>query len=282
MLGSAIGFTAMAACLKLLAQQNYSESQMVFARCAAGLVAMAPFVVRAGAGAWRVARPGPVIVRCLVSTLGFFASFYAFAHLPLADAQAISFSRVLFVVVFAAWFLREKVAWRRWTAVAIGFVGVLMMVRPSGIGLSLASVAAVAAALLFAASIVTIKDLTRDHSTLALVLYANVVTTVAGLPFAFTGWTTPDLHDFGLFLLLGASGVAAQSCYVRALSHGDASLVSLVDYVRLPLAIGAGFLLFNEFPDWLTLLGAVVIIAATAFVTIREAQLGARRPPIDS
>jgi drug/metabolite transporter (DMT)-like permease len=119
--------------------------------------------------------------------------------------------------------LKEPVAWRRWTAVAIGFVGVLLMAKPTSASLDLAALMAVASAFLFAVTIVTVKDLTRDHSTFALVLYSNAFTTVAGLPFAFLGWTTPTIADAGLFLLLGFSGVAAQSCYVRALGHGEAS-----------------------------------------------------------
>jgi putative aminopeptidase FrvX/uncharacterized membrane protein len=119
--------------------KHYPESQMVFARCAAGLVAIAPFVLTAGRGTLKISRPWPVLVRCAFSTIGFFAGFYAFAHLPLAQAQAISFSRVLFIVILAAWFLREKIAWRRWTAVAVGFIGVIVMARPTSASFDLAT-----------------------------------------------------------------------------------------------------------------------------------------------
>lgn len=91
MLGSALCFTLMAALLKLLAQRGFSETQMVFFRCAAGFAALAPFALAAGWRKWLVARPVQVFLRCLYSTLGFFAGFYAFAQLPLAQAQAISF-----------------------------------------------------------------------------------------------------------------------------------------------------------------------------------------------
>jgi drug/metabolite transporter (DMT)-like permease len=278
MLGSALSFTVMAACLKLLAMKHYPESQMVFARCAAGLAAIAPFVLTAGRGTLKISRPWPVLVRCAFSTIGFFAGFYAFAHLPLAQAQAISFSRVLFIVILAAWFLREKIAWRRWTAVAVGFIGVIVMARPTSASFDLATLLAVASAFFFAVAIVTVKDLTRDHSTLALVVYTNAFTTIAGLPFAFLAWRSPTLMDAGLFLLLGFSGVAAQSCYVRALRDGEASVVGMVDYARLPLAALMGFILFHEAPDVATLIGAVIIIAATGYITWRESRIGAAKP----
>jgi drug/metabolite transporter (DMT)-like permease len=277
MLVSAVCFTAMAACLKLLAQNGYSESQMVFARCAAGFAAILPFALRAGGDVWAVARPRPLFFRCLYSTLGFFGGFYAFAHMPLADAQAITFSRVLFIVIFAAWILKERVQWRRWTAVGVGFAGVVMMLRPEGAAFGWPAAAAVVSALFFALAIITVKDLTRDHSTLTLVLYTNAFTTVFGLPFVFSGdWLMPDPIGWFLLILLGLTGVGAQSCYVRALSKGDASLMGLIDYVRLPLAIAMGLLLFGETPDTMGMIGAAVIIGSTLYITWRESRLRAQ------
>jgi drug/metabolite transporter (DMT)-like permease len=273
MLASAACFTAMAASLKMLADVGYSESQMVFARCAAGLAAILPFALRKGPSSLKVARPAPLFWRCLYSTLGFFAGFYAFAHMPLADAQAITFTRVLFIVVFAAWLLKEQVAWRRWMAVGVGFAGVLLMLRPQASGVGVPELAAIVSALFFALAIVTVKNLTRDHSTLTLVLYTNAFTTLVGLPFAFGGWMTPDAAGWLLLAVLGLTGVGAQSCYVRALSTGEASLMGLVDYVRLPLAILAGLLLFREGPDLLSLLGAGVIIGSTLYITWRESRV---------
>lgn len=277
MLGSAVCFTAMSVLLKVLAVRGYPESEMVFFRAGAGFIVLLPVALTGGASRWVVKRPVQVFWRCLFSTLGFFASFYAFAHLPLAQAQAISFSRTLFVVALAAFLLRETVGWRRWTAVAIGFVGVLLMTRPGEASLSLAMLAALLAAFLFGLAIVTVKDLTRDHNTLSLVLWTNAFTTLAGLPFALGAWVTPSPFDFLLLLGLGVAGVAAQSCYVRALSTGDASLLGLVDYVRLPLAVLMGLLLFREVPDHMTLIGAAVVVGSTLYISWRESVRGARQ-----
>lgn len=273
MLASAGCFTAMAILLKLLNQAHYPESQMIFFRCAAGIVAILPFALRAGISAFHVKRPWTVARRCFFSTLGFFASFYAFAHLPLADAQAISFSRVLFITILAVWLLNEKVGVRRWAAVMIGFVGVIIMLRPTGdTPPNIATLAALASAFLFGVTIVTVKDLTRDHSSLTLVAYTNIFTTVVGLPFAFLAWKQPSFVDFLLFLGMGFAGVGAQSCYVRALSTADASLMGLIDYVRLPLAIFFGWLIFQERPDLWMLLGAAIIISSTLYITWRESR----------
>jgi drug/metabolite transporter (DMT)-like permease len=277
MVGSGVGFTVMAVCVKALAAKGYSESLMIFFRCAAGLVAMAPFLVMSGRRAWAVKRPGTVLLRSFYGTIGFFAGFYALAHLPLAEAQALSFSRTLFMVVLAIWLLKEKVAWRRWLAVGAGFAGIVIMTRPWAVALDVGAALAIASAFAFALSIITVKDLTRDHSTITLVLYANVITTIAGLPFALFDWTTPAWPDLGLLMLLGASGIAAQGCYVRALSTGEASLMGIVDYVRLPMAALAGFLVFAEIPDRWAVLGAAVVIGSTLYITLREIQLGKAR-----
>lgn len=175
--------------------------------------------------------------------------------------------------------LRETVGWRRWSAVAVGFLGVLLMTRPSVASLSWPTLAAVASAFFFALAIVTVKDLTRDHSTLTLVLWTNAFTSLAGAPFAFASWTTPDGLEFALLLLLGFAGVGAQSCYLRALSSGEDSLLGLVDYVRLPLAALFGFALFSEVPDALTIAGAAVVIGATGYIAWRESRIGAAPPP---
>lgn len=277
MLGSAICFTAMSALLKVLAERGYPETEMVFFRAAAGFVVLLPVALTGGARRWAVKRPGQVFLRCLYSTLGFFASFFAFANLPLAQAQAISFSRTLFVVALAALLLRERVGWRRWSAVAVGFGGVLLMTRPDSASLSPAALAAIVAAFFFGLAIVTVKDLTRDHDTLTLVLWTNAFTTVVGLPFALGDWVTPQPIDLLLLCCLGVAGVGAQSCYVRALSTGEASLLGLVDYVRLPLAALMGYLLFLESPDAMTLAGAGVVIGSTLYITWRESVRGARQ-----
>jgi len=281
MLGSAVCFTAMAGLLKVLAKQGFSEAEMIFFRAAAGFVVLAPVAVVGGWRRWAVRRPWQVLLRCLFSTVGFFASFYAFVHLPLAQAQAITFSRTLFVVVLAALLLHEAVGWRRWAAVAVGFVGVLVMTRPSSASFDLATLAALAASFFFALAIVTVKDLTRDHSTLTLVLWTNAFTTLVGLPFALGDWVTPGWLDLLLLLGLGLAGVGAQSCYVRALSHGEASVLGLVDYVRLPLAVVMGFALFAEQPDRLTLIGAAVVVGATGYIAWREGGKKIRRVPVE-
>jgi drug/metabolite transporter (DMT)-like permease len=277
MMGSAVGFVVMAVLVKFLGPDQ-STATLIFWRSMAGLVAMLPFALLAGPSVWKVTRPGKLILRSTYGTVGFFAGFYALAHLPLAESQALSFSRTLFITVLAVFLLKEKVAWRRWAAVGVGFLGIILMTKPGMGSFSLASGLAVFSALAFAFSIVTVKDLTRDHSPMTLVLYANLLTTIAGFPFLFLDPRVPSLHDMGLLTLMGVAGVAAQSCYVRALSTGEASLMGLLDYVRLPMVALAGFIFFAEVPDTLAMVGAAVVVLSTLYITMREMQLKKERP----
>ena len=268
MVGSALGFLVMAVLAKGLSDQT-SVAMLIFWRSLAGVAVTLPFAIFAGSRVWKTPRPGKLFLRSSYGTIGFFTGFYALVHLPLADSQAFSFSRTLFITILAVFILKEKVAWRRWSAVAIGFLGILMMTKP-GASMNIASLAAIVSALAFAFALVTVKDLTADHSPLTLVIYGNIFTTLAGLPFLILDPTLPELPTIGLLLAMGVAGVIAQSCYVRALSTGDASLMGLIDYIRLPLVALAGFWVFDEIPDKVAMLGAAIVIASTIYITLRD------------
>jgi drug/metabolite transporter (DMT)-like permease len=277
MLGSVLAFAIMAVLIKLLGP-DVGVGMLIFWRSIAGVVAVLPFALRSGPEVWKSPRPGRLALRSIYGTVGFFTGFYALMHLPLADSQALSFSRTLFITILAVVLLKEKVAWRRWTAVAIGFVGIGLMTKP-GAALEPATIAALVSALAFAFALVTVKDLTADHKPLTLVIYANLFTTLAGLPFVFLDPIMPSLPQVALLLAMGVTGVVAQSCYVRALSTGDASLMGLIDYVRLPLMALAGWLVFAETPDRLAMIGAAIVIVSTIYISVREARLDAAKPP---
>lgn len=276
---SAVCFVAMTVLVRLLGRDT-SVPNMIFWRSIAGLVATLPLIIGKPPEVWKIKRPFRFFIRVSTSAAAFFASFYAFANLPIAQAQAISFSRTLFITILAALILHEAVRWRRWSAVIIGFIGVLIMTQSDGAIMNFATFCAVIAALLYALSIILIKELTKDHDATTLVVYANVFTTLVGLPFLFFGGIIPSLSHMIVLLLMGFCGVGAQIFYVRALSVGDASLMGIIDYARLPLSALAGFLVFSELPNLQTLFGAAVIIGATLYITLREAKIGTQKPDI--
>lgn len=275
---SAICFVLMTVLVRILGQ-DIKVSTMIFWRALAGLAVILPMSIGKTQEVWQIKRPFSFFIRVSTSTAAFFASFYAFANLPIAEAQALSFSRTLFITILAVFILHEKVAWRRWSAVAIGFVGIIIMSKPDGNLINFASFMAILAAFLYAISIILIKELTKDHAPTTLVMYANIFTILVGIPFLFFNYEMPNLTQMITLMIMGFCGVGAQICYIRALSIGDASLMAIVDYVRLPLSALGGFIIFSEIPDISTIIGATLVISSTLYITAREAKLGKSKPP---
>lgn len=276
MLASGALFTAHITLGKLLSAE-YEPGLLAFYRSAIALVWTLPFILRMPLASFRTNRPGLVVLRSLFGTAGFLLGFYAYSAeygIPMSQFNAISFSRSLFIVILAALLLKEAVGIRRWIATAIGFVGVIIMVRPDA-GLEPGSVLALGSALCFGGAIILVKTLSRDHKPIVLLTYANVLSTLFTLPIALVQWETPhNLADVGLIALMALAGVLAQTFYITGMSKGDASFLSTIDYLRLPMTAAMDWLVFQEFPGPFVWIGALIIVVSTLYITIREARLG--------
>ncbi len=277
---SGILFTVHVALGKFLSE-GYEPGLLAFFRSAISLVWVAPFVFSAPLAQFKTKFFGQIFVRSLFGTAGFLLAFYSYSAefgIPLSQFNAISFSRSLFIVVLAAWLLKETVGPRRWIATAIGFVGVIVMVRPSA-DMELGSILALGSALCFGGAIILVKSLSKYHKPLVLLTYANLLSTILTLPVAIMQWELPHTAmDAGLITMMALSGVLAQTCYITGMSKGDASFLSTIDYLRLPMTATADWLIFQEFPGPLVWIGAAIIVVSTLYITIREAR-SARIPP---
>lgn len=274
MLGSALGFTAMSTLIKYLGA-DYPAALQTFYRQLAGLIVLTPFIIRDWRGAFYTTRPGILLFRSSAGTLALILSFYAFQKLPLAEANALSFTRTLWLVPLAAFVLREKLGPVRLIAALVGFAGVMIMLRPGGGGHAFgwAQAAALVSALLFALTITGMKVMTRDHSPFTLLVYAAGLGLVFSIPPALFVWRWPEPLDLMLLAAMGVIGTITQGCYIKGMQIGDAAAMAPIDYSRLVFATAAGFLLFHEVPDLPTIIGAAVVVAATLFITWREQQV---------
>ncbi len=271
MIASGLGFTVYLALAKLLSE-TYDPGFLAFSRAIIALGFTLPIILRRGQSIFETNRFGLVFLRSIFGTLGFIASLYAVSaqfDLPLSQFNAISFSRTLFVTVLAAVVLRERVGGHRWTATGVGFLGVLIMVRPDG-GVDLGTALALFSALAFAGAIILVKTLSATHTPLTLLLWANLLSSLLLAPFAFSAAAWPDLHDWGIVFAMAVSGLAAQYCYITAMSIGDASFLSPMDYLRLPMTAAADWAVFRVLPGLSVWSGAAVIVAATLYITWRE------------
>ncbi|MCK6449895.1 MAG: DMT family transporter [Alphaproteobacteria bacterium] len=270
LLGTAM-FATMTALIKALAA-HYDSFQISFFRSFFAFLVFLPVGLIQGLPALRTSCPMLHIRRGLVGTSSMLTGYYSVAHLPLALSTSISFAAPLFLVVLAVLALGEIVGWRRWLATAIGFLGVVVMMRP-GQGIDPAALVGLAAAALSATSVVLTKKMPVSERQITILIWATLVSSVACLPFALWRWSTPDLADFWLLASVGLVGAAGQAIWLHSYRLGEVSVVGPIDYTRLIFATIIGFLWFGEWPDTWTMLGAAIIVASTAYIAHREARL---------
>jgi drug/metabolite transporter (DMT)-like permease len=279
MIGSAVTFTVMTLLIKFLGD-DYPASVQTFYRQLAGLIVMLPMILPDVRGAFRTTRPGILLFRSGAGIIGVILAFYAYQELPLADANALSFTRTLWLVPLAIFVLKEPVGIRRISATIVGFLGTLLMLQPSAqAGLGWPVAAALFSSFLFAFTIAGMKVLTRDHSTLVLMAWSSALGFLFSIPPALFVWRWPTAVDLALLAAMGVLGTITQAMYIKGMALGDAAVMAPLDYTRLIFAVVLGFIAFGEIPNAMTMLGALVIIASTVYITFRESRLGRPKPP---
>lgn len=259
--------------------------ELNFFRCVFGLVALAPLFVRGGRGIVATRCMGLHVGRGLFGGVGQICVYYALAFLPLAVITAITYTRPLWLIVLAVLFLGERAHWRRWTAIAVGFGGVLMVARPVMDDVTVPLLVLVFSTLCHSSAHVFLKKATAIDQPMTIVFYYLVISTMVGaIPTAFV-WITPTPGQFGWLALTGVLYVAGQGLITLAFRAGEATAVTPFDYVRILYAIAFDITLFGLFPDAWTIVGSTVVIGATLYIAGRHARLaegrtaGAEPPP---
>ena len=209
-------------------------------------------------------------LRALAGVLSMACWFYALTELPLAEATSYSFAMPLFLTVLAWAFLGEKLKWQTGLATAIGFGGVLIIMRPDAVTLGLAALAGLAAAFLHAVAAILIKTLASSESALALLLYFPVLAIVVFLFPAMSVWISPTPTEWVGLVGVAALGVQTQWGFIQACRISDMTFLAPFDYSRLLFALVLGYLLFSELPDFWTLAGAGVVVGSTLYVVKRD------------
>lgn len=248
-------------------------AQLVLLRSVAQLAILLPFLLRAGPAVLRTSHPWLHALRGGLTIAGLFAYFYSYTHLPMASAVSISFARNLFIVAFAALVLGELVRWRRWSATIVGFIGVVVVMRPGAGEFSPAYLVAVAGAATGAAITLTTRALARREAPVQIMAYIAIISTAGTLLPGLLAWEWPDARQAFWLAVIGIFGPAGQYVAIRAFRLGEASALAPVDYARLLFAVAAGYLVFAEVPDAWTVAGAAIIVCSTLYITIREARL---------
>jgi len=273
MLASGVGFSVMAVGIKLLGHR-LENFQIGFFRVVIGFLAILPFVAGSGGLATLQTRHAGVhFVRAVFGLLAMYCSYYAIARMPLADYTGLSFTKPLFATLLAIVILGETVRWRRWTATLVGFLGVLVMVRPGAGTIQPAALAALTDSFSVAFLVTLVKRLPATETPLTMLFYFGLFATVMSIGPAIYSWQWPTALEWLLLIGVGVLGALSQMFWIRAFRAGEASAVAPFDYLRLPMAATLGFVGFSELPTLWTFVGAAVIVASTLYIAHREAQL---------
>jgi drug/metabolite transporter (DMT)-like permease len=274
MLLSGFGFTLSAVFVKTLGAR-YDSLQIVFLRMLVSLLIILPIIWPDREAVLRSPHRVFHVGRSLCGILATFAGIYAVTVLPLAEVTALTFTQPLFALVLAVLILKEPVGWRRWTATAVGFAGVIVMMRPGQAALQPASGAALATAFLIATAVILVKKLPASERPSTMLFYFGTAGSLIAVGPAISVWRWPEPLDWVLFVLVGTLSMAAQSFIIRAFRIGRAASVAPFDYVRLIYATALGYFVFAEVPDGWTYAGAALIVATTLYIGRREARLRA-------
>ncbi|MEQ8480566.1 MAG: DMT family transporter [Hoeflea sp.] len=249
---------------------TYSVGQVLLIRSAVALLILMPFLWKRGAASIAVVeRPWLQLARVVFSTAEVFCFYWAVVYLPLADVMTFWLAAPIYVAALSPFLLGEKVGPVRWTAIGLGFIGVIIALRPSGEVEPFALVVAIIGTFAFALMVITGRTL-RGTPDKTLVFFQLLGALVAGLAFAPFGWVDPSGPDLILLGALGVVAMVAHICVNRAVKLADATIVAPFQYTLLPWAVLLGWLFFGDLPRPLMLAGAAIIVVSGLIIYVRD------------
>ncbi len=278
--GAVFMFTLMNVFAKFLSA-NHSVIEIAFYR---NLIACTPFLIAIFLFRRREiltiqSKPRAIAIRAILGSVTLMTTFAAYSLMPMAETTVLLFTASLFVPVLGVAFLKERVGPYRWSAVFVGFVGVAIMVNPTGAMNSLGLAFALCAALLQAIMSILLRHLGGHERPETITFYFFVIGTfVTGLAVPFVA-TEPTLAEIPLFFGVGLSGAAAQWLYSTALKYTPAAIVAVFNYSSIVWAMLFGWLIWNDWPIPVVLAGSVVVIASNVLIAWRENRLK-QSPPM--
>lgn len=275
MLAAAALITGLHVLVRDMTQQMH-PFEVAFFRNLVVMIALTPFLLRQDRSLWKSKRPDLQLARGIVGLGAMLTWFYALKLVPVADATALSFTVVLFTSLGAVFILRERMGPRRWGALAVGFIGTAIILRPGFQDITAGYWWALTSTVLWASTLLIVKVLARYDSPVTIVFYASVYFTPTTLILALFHWQWPTWFQLGEMVLLGCLAAASHVCLSKAMQLGEATAVMPADFTRLLWAAALGYIAFGEFPDVWTWVGGAIIFVATMYIAYREAKVKGR------
>lgn len=273
MVASTVAFAGMHGGVRYLAlEQHLHPFEIAFFRNFFGLLALAPWFIRRGVRPLRTQRFGLHVWRALINVVAMLLFFMGLALTPIAQVQALGFTAPLFASLLAIIFLRERVFLWRWSALIVGFLGALIIIRPGMKSVDVGSLLVLGSAAIWACAIVIIKMLSRTDSSVTITAYMVILMTPLSFLSAVFFWQWPNGTQLLWLGLVGVSGTLAQMGMAQAFRMAEATAVLPLDFMKLIWGAMIGYALFGEIPDAGIWIGGVTVFAAATYIAYRESQ----------
>jgi S-adenosylmethionine uptake transporter len=258
---------------------SFSVGQVVFIRSIGAFIVLGPMIANQGtAKLFQMERPVLQSLRVVATTVDTALFYAAVVYLPLADVMSFYMAGPIYVAALSHFLLGEKVGWRRWAAILVGFCGVLIILKPSSAALSLSSMFALVGSIAFAFAIILSRRL-RGTSDTTLVTWQTIGTLLVGAVMTIGAWRTPSALDFGAMLLLGIVSCSAHLMITRALKLAPASTLAPLHYSLLLWAMIFGLAFFGDVPGPRILIGSAIVVLAGLFIFHRQKVVETVVPP---
>ena len=272
MVASVACFSIMDISIKWL--NNYPFGEVLFFRFFIGLLPILLIIPKSDLrNFYKTSRPGLHAFRAISGAIAIMSLFFALRNLPLADVISLTFGGPIFVTVASILFLSEKVGFRRWSAVALGFLGMLLIIKPAFTELNYYYIFPIIFCVFFSCVAISVRSLSSTEPNYRIAFYFTVLSMLIGLFTLSHGWVVPTFKDTLIFIVMGICGSVANLLLTQSYRLAEASLVTPIKYLSLVFAIFFGFTIWGEIPKVFTLLGAGLVVLSSFIIFVRENKL---------
>jgi len=277
MIISGLFFVLMHSAVKYLSKEVHIF-EIAFFRCALVIFVLAPVIIQQGKTIFKTRQPKMQFLRIITNSVAMLCFFYGISTTPLAQLTTLGFTVPIFATILAVIFMKEKIRLRRTTALIVGFIGTIIVMRPD-ISIELGALLIIFSSFLWSICLIFIKKLTQTDSAVTISLYFGIGMIPATFALAFPVLEMIDLRQFIILIFIAITGTLAQTIMNSALEKGELALLLPFDFLRLIWSVLIGYALFSEEPTITLWLGGFLIIGSTSYIAWREAKLK-NRPPL--
>ena len=277
MIISGLFFVLMHSAVKYLSKEVHIF-EIAFFRCSLVIFVLAPVIIQQGKTIFKTRQPKMQFLRIITNSVAMLCFFYGISTTPLAQLTTLGFTVPIFATILAVIFMKEKIRLRRTTALIIGFIGTIVVMRPD-ISIELGALLIIFSSFLWSICLIFIKKLTQTDSAVTISLYFGIGMIPATFILAFPVMEAIDIRQFTILVFIAITGTLAQTIMNTALKKGELALLLPFDFLRLIWSVLIGYVLFAEEPTFTLWIGGFLIIGSTTYIAWREAKLK-NRPPL--